>query len=207
MKKLKILLFILLALPLSVLAQGWPIDYGGVMLQGFYWDSFTLSQWTKLENRTNDLKGYFDLVWVPQSGRCLNSMSMGYDPYYFFDQTSSFGSATELKSMISTFKSNGILTIADVVINHHNNDNTGWWGFPSEQYNGITYQLLPSDIVRNDDGGATLTQANLMGVQLSANNDEGEDWGGMRDLDHKSTNVQNIVKAYQKFLEIGRAHV
>lgn len=200
MKKLKILLFILLALPSSVLAQGWPIDYGGVMLQGFYWDSFTLSQWTKLENRTNDLKGYFDLVWVPQSGRCLNSMSMGYDPYYFFDQTSSFGSATELKSMISTFKSNGILTIADVVINHHNNDNTGWWGFPSEQYNGITYQLLPSDIVRNDDGGATLTQANLMGVQLSANNDEGEDWGGMRDLDHKSTNVQNIVKAYQKFL-------
>ena len=38
------------------------------------------------------------------------------------------------------------------------------------------------------------------GTQLSQNNDEGEGWGGMRDLDHKSGNVQKIVKAYENFL-------
>ena len=27
-------------LPLMVLAQGWPAQYDGVMLQGFYWDSY-----------------------------------------------------------------------------------------------------------------------------------------------------------------------
>ena len=27
-------------LPLAASAQGWPSQYKGVMLQGFYWDSF-----------------------------------------------------------------------------------------------------------------------------------------------------------------------
>lgn len=33
-------------LPLNASAQGWPSQYQGVMLQGFYWDSFDASQWT-----------------------------------------------------------------------------------------------------------------------------------------------------------------
>ncbi|MGI6242056.1 MAG: alpha-amylase family glycosyl hydrolase [Prevotella sp.] len=198
MKRLSTLLLTLISLPVAIMAQGWPSDYGGVMLQGFYWDSFSQSQWTKLEKRATDFKGYFDLVWVPQSGKCLNSNSMGYDPYYYFDQNSSFGTVDELKSMIATFKTNGIGTIADVVVNHHNTN--GWWGFPAETYNGTTYQFQTTDITGNDDGGKTATQAAKDGVTLSANRDEGEDWGGMRDLDHKSANVQNIVKAYQKFL-------
>lgn len=186
-------------------AQGWPADYGGVMLQGFYWDSFSQSAWTKLEKQADNFAGYFDLIWVPQSGRCLNPMSMGYDPYYFFDQNSSFGTAAELKSMIATFKANGIGTIADVVINHHNT--TGWWTFPSETYKGKTYRLRPSDITANDDGHAASAQAAKDGVRLSTNNDEGEDWAGMRDLDHQSPNVQQLVKAYGKMLvdDIGYA--
>ncbi len=201
MKRFYTLLLAALSLPMTMMAQGWPSNYGGVMLQGFYWDSFTQSTWTKLEGRTNDLKGYFDLVWVPQSGKCLNSTSMGYDPYYFFNQNSTFGTVDELKSMISTFKTNGIGTIADVVVNHHGT--TGWWSFPAETYNGVTYQLQTTDIVANDDASSTPTtasQAKTDGVTLSANNDEGEDWGGMRDLDHKSANVQNLVKAYEQFL-------
>ena len=38
-----------LALPVIMLAQGWPADYGGVMLQGFYWDSFSDTRWSKFE--------------------------------------------------------------------------------------------------------------------------------------------------------------
>lgn len=190
-----------LSLPATLMAQGWPSNYGGVMLQGFYWDSFTQSAWTKLEGRATDFKGYFDLVWVPQSGKCLNSTSMGYDPYYFFNQNSTFGTVDELKSMISVFKSNGIGTIADVVVNHHGTN--GWWTFPAETYNGTTYQLLTTDIPADDDKNNTVKtadQASADGVMLSTNNDEGEDWSGMRDLDHKSANVQNIVKAYEQFL-------
>lgn len=201
MKRFSTLALAAMALPLSMMGQGWPADYGGVMLQGFYWDSFTQSTWKKLEKQAGDFKGHFDLVWVPQSGKCLNSMSMGYDPYYYFDQNSSFGTADELKSMITTFKQNGIKTIADIVINHHNT--IGWWTFPAETYKGVTYQLKTTDITANDDAKnttTTATQAAKDGMRLSANNDDGEDWAGMRDLDHKSRNVQTTIKAYQKFL-------
>lgn len=185
---------------LSMLAQGWPAQYGGVMLQGFSWDSYDYSQWTILESQATDMKGFIDLVWVPQSGRCRETTQvMGYMPFYYFDQNSSFGTEAELRSMIKTFKENGIKTIADVVVNHHNTD--GWFGFPAETYRGETYQLQSTDICKNDDGGATKKQADADGVSLSPNNDEGEDWSGCRDLDHKSENVQRIIKAYVKYLK------
>ncbi len=184
----------------TLVSEGWPKDYGGVMLQGFSWDSYDNSQWKVLEKQADDMKGYIDLIWVPQSGKCLETYQvMGYTPYYYFNQNSSFGSESELRSMIKTLKANGIGTIADVVINHHNT--TGWFSFPEETYKGVTYQLQSTDICANDDGGATLTQAKSEGVSLSKNNDEGEDWGGMRDLDHKSENVQKIIKAYVDFLK------
>src|SRR5574344_870706 len=176
-------LFITLFFAIPMMAEGWPNSYSGVMLQGFYWNSFTDSKWVKLEKQADNFSGYLDLIWVPQSGKCQSSTSMGYDPYYFFNQNSSFGTVDELKSMISTFKSKGIGTLADVVINHHNT--TGWFSFPAETYNGKTYQLLSTDIVANDDNGKTKTQATTDGVNLSNNNDEGEGWDGMRDLDHK----------------------
>lgn len=181
------------------MAQGWPAGYGGVMLQGFYWDSFDASQWTVLEKKADDFSGYFDLVWVPQSGKAAATKSMGYDPLYYFNQNSTFGTEAQLRSMITTFKNNQIGTIADVVINHHGTNN-GWFGFPSEEYKGVTYQNQSTDVCANDDNGAAAAEASRIGVQLSKNNDEGEGWGGMRDLDHKSTNVQNIVKAYEDYL-------
>lgn len=124
---------------------------------------------------------------------------MGYKPYYYFNHNSSFGTEDELRSMIKTFKNNGIGTIADVVINHRNTE--GWFTFPAETYQGVTYQMLPTDICKNDDGGKTATQAQKEGVSLSNNNDEGDDFGDCRDLDHKSANVQKVVKAYLKFLK------
>ena len=184
---------------LNIIAQGWPAGYGGVMLQGFYWDSFDDSQWNVLEKKANDFSGYFDLVWVPQSGKAAATKSMGYDPLYYFNQNSSFGTEAELRSMITTFKNKQIGTIADVVINHHGTNN-GWFGFPAEVYKGVAYQNLSTDVCADDDGGKAATEARKTGTQLSQNNDEGEGWGGMRDLDHKSSNVQKIVKAYENFL-------
>ena len=186
-------------LPLLMLAQGWPTRYGGVMLQGFYWDSYSDSRWTRLEAQADELSEFFKLVWIPQSASC-GGTSMGYDDLYWFtNYNSSFGSETQLRSMINTFKSKGIGTIADVVVNHRKNV-SNWVDFPAETYKGVTYQLKSTDICRNDDGGATLNWANTNGYSLSSYNDTGEDWGGMRDLDHHSTNVQNNVKAYVKML-------
>jgi len=199
MKKIYFTLIALLA-SINMLAQGWPANYSGVMLQGFSWDSYDYSQWTVLEKQADDMKGFIDLVWLPQSGKCFETTQvMGYKPYYYFNQNSSFGTEAELRSLIAKFKANGIGAIADVVVNHRNTD--GWFTFPAETYNGVTYQMLPTDICKNDDGGSTATQAKKDGVSLSQNNDEGTDFGGCRDIDHKSENVQKIIKAYLKFLK------
>ncbi|MBQ8656065.1 MAG: chitobiase/beta-hexosaminidase C-terminal domain-containing protein [Prevotella sp.] len=209
MKKIFTVLFALLLVPTMMSAQGWPVNYKGVMLQGFYWDSFDATKWTTLTQQADELSETFDLIWIPQSGNC-GGMSMGYDPLYWFPgnghYNSSFGTEEELRTMIQTFRDKGLKTIGDVVVNHRKNL-SNWVDFPQEAYGGATYQLQSTDICKNDDGGATQTWATNNGYTLSANNDTGEDWGGMRDLDHKSENVQQNVKAYVKMLleELGYA--
>lgn len=183
--------FIFCIVAMAAMAQGWPKDYSGVMLQGFYWDSYADTQWIRLEKQADDLAKVFDLVWIPQSGYC-GGRSMGYDDLYWFNNyNSSFGTEEELRSMIATFKEKGIGTIADVVVNHRRNLSS-WTDFPAETYNGVTYQLTYNDICSNDEAAKN--------YQVGPNKDTGEGWDGMRDLDHKSENVQNNVKAYLKFL-------
>lgn len=191
------LIFCLVAI--TSMAQGWPANYKGVMLQGFYWDSWDDSQWEALEKQANDFATSFDLIWIPQSGNCGGN-SMGYDDLWWFnDYSSSFGNEKQLRSMIKTFKEKGLGTIADVVINHRRNL-SNWVDFPKETYNGETYEMLSTDICSDDDGGEAKKWADQNGYSLSSNKDTGEGWPGMRDLDHKSDNVQRIVKAYLKFL-------
>lgn len=178
---------------------GWPAGYGGVMLQGFYWDGFGDAAWTRLMAQADELAPYFSLVWIPQSGNC-GGTSMGYDDLWWFNNyDSSFGSEAELRALIQTFKQKGIGTIADVVINHRRNV-SNWVDFPRETYKGITYEMLSTDICANDDEGNTKAWATENGYSLSTAYDTGEGWNGMRDLDHTSQNVQTIVKAYLDFL-------
>lgn len=183
---------------LSVSAQGWPSGWQGVMLQGFYWDSFSDTQWTNLESQADELSEFFKLIWIPQSGNCGSGNSMGYnDLYWFNNYTSTFGNEQQLRSMISTFKSKGLGTIADVVINHRSSMAGTWMSFPEETYKGVTYTMGAADICSNDDGGKTAAQAE---VKPTGQTDTGEDFDGARDLDHNSANVQAMVKAYLDFL-------
>ena len=178
---------------ITAMAQGWPENYNGVMLQGFYWDSFADTQWTRLEKQADDLSKVFDLVWIPQSGKSTYNPSMGYDPLYWFtDYNSSFGTEDELRSLIKTFKAKGIGTIADVVINHRGTLTT-WNDFPTEKYKNVDYTLTYEDICSDDEAAAK-------GYQVGKNKDTGEKWDGLRDLDHKSEKVQTAVKAYLNFL-------
>ncbi len=178
------LLFVFVTI--STMAQGWPANYKGVMLQAFYWDSFDDTNWVTLTSQADELANTFDLIWIPQSANC-GGTSMGYDDLYWFpgNYNSSFGQESELKNMISTFKSKGLKTIADVVINHRKTLD-GQFRFPTETYNNVTYTMTKADVV-SDNGG-------------TGGKDEGENWDGMPDLDHRTANVQNTCKAYTKML-------
>lgn len=198
MKKIYLTLIAFLATA-GVFAQGWPAKYDGVMLQGFYWDSYRDSKWSTLASQADELSQYFNLVWIPQSAYC-GGKSMGYnDLYWFSNYNSSFGTEKELRSLIQTFKNKGIGTIADVVINHRNTL-TSYFDFPEETYKGVTYKMYSTDVCANDDKGETKKWADAHGYTLSSYDDSGEGWDGMRDLDHNSSNVQAVVKAYLNML-------
>lgn len=216
MKKLFITIMACLAFT-CVRAQGWPANYGGVMLQGFYWDYYDDADWgtwSALKGQANDLEGYIDLIWVPNSARTKNDYcvehaategngwlkDMGYMPCWWLNHDNTiFGNTTDLKSMIATYKSKGIGIIEDVVINHKNGQND-WCDFPNEHVVGTkgTYDLNWSlaDICFNDNGGYVRTMFDVTGAA-----DTGDDFDGCRDLDHTGANVQKNVKTYLDYLQ------
>ena len=193
---------------LTAMAQGWPEKYEGVMLQGFYWDSYADSKWTNLESQADELSQFFDLIWVPQSGYCNASTNqMGYSDIWWLDHKSCFGTEAELRSMINTYKTKNVGIIEDVVINHKNG-NTSWCDFPNESKNGYTLtwdNVNFSGICKTDECN---TPENLnkwatgqyAGKKATGNNDTGTNFDGCRDLDHTNDQVRQNIKTYLRFL-------
>lgn len=176
-------------------AVGWPANYEGVMLQGFYWDSYQDTKWTNLTANADELSQSFKLIWVPQSGKSAGAPSMGYTPVYWFtNYNSSFGNKAQLVDMIKAFKERGTGIIADVVVNHRSGV-TNWTDFPAETWNGKTYKLGPEHICCNDEVANAPGQAKPTGAW-----DTGDNFDGSRDLDHTSPTVQENIEAYCDFL-------
>lgn len=184
-----------------VAGKGWPAMYGGVMLQGFYWDSYKATKWNNLTDQAQDLCQYFDVVWVPNSGSVDefgSAESMGYMPVYWLKHNTCFGTETQLRDMITTFRNHNTSVIMDMVINHKSGK-SGWVDFANETVTGpvtgedysMTWTL--ADICKSDECVGA-------GYAATGANDEGEDFDGSRDLDHTSANVQKNVKTYQKYL-------
>lgn len=206
MKHFFTLIFTLMGLPLGLMAQGWPANYGGVMLQGFYWDSYSDTKWTNLTSQADELSKYFNLIWVPQSGWCKSTRDMGYYPRYWFDQRSAFGTEQELRTMISTFKAKGTGIIADVVVNHKNGVSK-WCDFANESFigknTGKTYSVAWDNVnytqICNNDEANTNTKSEAKG-KIKGAADTGLGDTGCRDLDHTNPTTQQNIKTYEDFL-------
>ena len=207
MKHFFTLIFTLMGLPLGIMAQGWPANYGGVMLQGFYWDSYSDTQWTNLTSQADELSKYFNLIWVPQSGWCKSTTdNMGYYPIYWFDQRSAFGSEDDLRTMISTFKKKGTDIIADVVVNHKNGV-SNWCDFANETVTGkntgktysVTWDNTGYRQICNNDEANTATKSEAKG-KIKGAADTGLGDTGCRDLDHTNATTQQNIKTYEDFL-------
>ena len=226
MKRTSILIMTI-AFPLMLLAQGWPANYGGVMLQGFYWDSYSETTWNQLTKQADELSQYFDLIWVPNSGQTKADKwnapgnwgyeNMGYSPVYWLRHNTCFGTEEELKTMIQTFKDKGTGIIEDVVINHKNGL-SNWADFPNESVtttSGKTYTVSWCTdmtnlwgICSNDEvfGNSGIHD----GVQYTCGEaaaDEGDNFDGCRDLDHTDARLQDNIKTYLRYLldELGYA--
>lgn len=196
LKFLSILSVLMLTIGLRAYAtDGWPANYEGVMLQGFYWDSYEETKWTTLESKADEYSKYFDLIWVPNSAHAASNPGMGYDPVYWFtNHNSSFGTEDEIRRLIKTYKAKGVGIIEDVVVNHRSGV-TDWTDFPSEKWNNQTWFIGLDGICCDDEVKDQPGQPKPTG-----NPDSGDNFGSSRDLDHRNTNVQNNVKNYCKFL-------
>lgn len=194
--------------------MGWPADYDGVMLQGFWWDGYSAAKWSALTARANELSQYFDLIWVPNSGTCSGDpegsqdLSMGYDPCYWLHHNSCFGTEAELRTMINTYKAKGVGIIEDVVINHKKGV-TGWLDFAQETVTGqVTNQVYTviwdnenyRQICKTDDCNYYEEKDGTKPYQTNGADDTGDDFAGYRDLDHTNDTTRNNVKTYLDFL-------
>lgn len=206
MKHFFTLIFTLMGLPLGIMAQGWPANYDGVMLQGFYWDSYSDTQWTNLTSQADELSKYFNLIWVPQSGWCNSYTDMGYYPRYWFNQNSAFGTEQDLRTMISTFKAKGTGIIADVVVNHKNGVYK-WCDFANETVKSkntdktysVTWDNTGYTQICNNDEANTATKSEAKG-KIKGAADTGLGDTGCRDLDHTNPTTQQNIKTYEDFL-------
>jgi len=185
----------------TVAGKGWPAMYGGVMLQGFYWDSYKATRWTTLTEQAQEIGQYFDVMWVPNSGSIDangTAQSMGYMPVYWLKHNTCFGTEAQLREMISTLHQHNTSVLMDMVLNHKSGK-TGWVDFANETVTGPvtgdTYSMTwtLADICKTDECVAS-------GYAATGAADEGEDFDGSRDLDHTSANVQKNVKTYQQYL-------
>ncbi len=229
MKRSIALLLMCLMAVAGMRAQGWPANYGGVMLQGFYWDSYEDTQWNVLTAQADELSSYYDLIWIPNSGQTKADQwnapgnwgyeNMGYMPVYWLRHNTCFGTEEELINMIQTFKAKGTKFIEDVVINHKNGL-TNWADFPSETVTGpttgATYTVTWADnmqqlwgICANDEiyanGGEH--DGTIYVSNGDARDDEADNFDGCRDLDHTDARVQDNIKTYLRYLldELGYA--
>ena len=200
MKKIYLSLASLL-IAISAMAQGWPANYGGIMLQGFYWDSYDYTKWENLTARSEELGSIYDLIWVPNSGMTRGgnqAQTMGYMPYCWLRHTTVFGSQSKLTNMIQTYGAMGTGIIMDLVLNHKDAKaqviapgDTVYLEFLDETVGNYSVTWDNENftgIVKNDDqpGGG--------------NYDTGEGFEGARDLDHTNARVQQNCITYQNYL-------
>ncbi|MDR0798603.1 MAG: starch-binding protein [Dysgonamonadaceae bacterium] len=208
------LILILLFLSIGVSKAQVPLATTDVMIQAFAWNSHSQTKWVQLNDQAKELSAYFDLVWLPPSamGEGGGASNMGYHPYQWSNQISSWGSKSQLQTLIRSLHEGGAKVLADLVLNHR--AGKSWVTFTEDNYGaGYTnYQLLSTHICKDDE--AKDRAANLdPGLQLSNNYDWNWDhdintWGGYaaaRDLDHNTSYVRSAIKEYMKFLknEIG----
>lgn len=195
-------LFLLASAPLSAQA---PEESEDIMLQGFYWNSQTVTSWTQLTDMASEIGTWFTCIWLPPSaspegGGEVGGTNVGYHPREWTNQTSNWGTAEDLLTLISTLHDEGVKVIADIVINHRAGD-TDWGNFTLDDFGSYgCYQLTAEHICCDDEMNTDTSAGDWYGLATGAA-DTGEGWDGARDLDHTSTYVQADCMAYLQWLK------
>lgn len=179
-----------------------PANCPDVMLQGFYWDSYTdkgygRTKWIDLKTQTSELGEWFDMVWLPPCSKSTGGT--GYLPVTYASLDSDWGTKGNLYAVIDTLHHKGCRVVADIVINHAAS-NTGWCSMASENFGEYgSFSPTMSWICSTDEaftgGHCSQTPGNPDdGYGSEANYEAGRDW------DHNNAEVREMFKAYLKWM-------
>ena len=177
-----------------------------VLMQAFFYDSYNdnapgaelvgNTRWATLLPQAQEIGSYFDLVWLPPSA---NGSGTGYHPKKYSDQNSNWGTREELEALISALHNAGAKVIADIVINHCEGW-TSWCDFPELDFGEYgTFHPDASYICKNDEVNLNPAAGDCYG-KATGNNDDGDNWDGARDWAHDNVYVQDMFKAYLKWM-------
>ena len=199
-----------------------PSECEDVMLQAFYYDSYrdgapgdvvlhdstTLgnTKWSTLLNQSGEIGTYFDLVWLPPSGK--SEGGTGYHQTQYSNQNSDWGKQKDLLEFINRMHAANTKVVADIVINHAG-CKSSWCDFYPQNFGEFgTFQPDASWICKTDEVNFNPEAGEWKG-KATGTDDGGynmqDNYASARDWAHADPRVQEMMKAYLKWMkeEIG----
>ena len=180
-----------------------------VLMQAFYNESYNdnapgvseygNTRWYSLIAQADAIAEDFDLVWLPPSSE---GDGAGYHPKRYSSQNSNWGSQDQLIELIQKLHAKDTKVVADIVINHCTGW-TSWCDFPELDFGEFgVFHPDASYICRSDEVNAEWNKESAGSCYGAASGsyDDGENWEGARDWSHNDVYVQDMFKAYLKWL-------
>ena len=198
-----------------------PSECEDVMLQAFYYDSYRdgapgdvlingkqlgNTKWTTLLNQSGEIGTYFDLVWLPPSGK--SEGGTGYHQTQYSNQNSDWGKQKDLLEFINRMHAANTKVVADIVINHAG-CKSSWCDFYPQNFGEYgTFQPDASWVCKTDEVNYNPEAGEWQG-KATGTDDGGynmqDNYASARDWAHADPRVQEMMKAYLKWMkeEIG----
>ena len=195
-----------------------PSECEDVMLQAFYYDSYrdgapgdvvlsgttTLgnTKWSTLLNQSGEIGTYFDLVWLPPSGK--SEGGTGYHQTQYSNQNSDWGKQKELLEFINRMHAANTKVVADIVINHAG-CKSSWCDFYPQNFGEYgTFEPDASWICKTDEVNFNPEAGDWKG-KATGTDDGGynmqDNYASARDWAHADPRVQEMMKAYLKWMK------
>ena len=194
-----------------------PSECEDVMLQAFYYDSYRdgapgdvningkqlgNTKWNVLLSQSGEIGTYFDLVWLPPSGK--SEGGTGYHQTVYSNQNSDWGSQKELIEFINRMHAANTKVVADIVINHAG-CKSSWCDFYPQNFGEYgTFQPDASWICSTDEVNHNPEAGEWKG-KATGTDDGGynmqDNYASARDWAHADPRVQEMMKAYLKWMK------
>jgi alpha-amylase len=181
----------------TLYAKEFPVSQNStqVLLQGFTWNAKVNGKegewYSHLESKASQIARFgFTHLWFPPVSRSVSPQ--GYMPGDYYDlgrdqDKTFYGSEKELRKALKTFADLGVVTLADIVINHRtaSHQENGVWNIFHHGSQKMVWEKWA--LARGDYGG-------------SGNPDTGEDFEPAPDIDHTHPKVRKDISDWLNWL-------